>query len=59
MKTIKEIETFLAYKLLEWAGSCKDLTSFNSVPEDQRNNALEEAKHILIKLGIEAKEVIQ
>ena len=38
---------FIAYKLMEWAGCCKDRNSFNKLTEAQKRNALAEAEHIL------------
>ena len=52
MKTIDEKKRFLAYKLLEWAGSCNDQPSFNQLPKSQINNALKEAESILAKLEL-------
>ncbi len=50
MKTIDEKKRFLAYKLLEWAGTCNDQPSFVNLPNSQIDNALREAESILAKL---------
>jgi hypothetical protein len=50
VKTIEEKKAFLAYKLLEWAGTLDDRQSYDKLPKSQIENAVKEAEHILDKL---------
>jgi hypothetical protein len=40
-------KNFIAYKLLEWAGTCDDRVSFENLSEPIKRNALLEAESIL------------
>jgi late competence protein required for DNA uptake (superfamily II DNA/RNA helicase) len=47
----EEATEFLAYKLLEWSGSCIDRQSFKNNPKPQKDNAIREADSILQRIS--------